>query len=169
MSVISGSLHVNGTLTAKRFSAPAGSIDNASVDEAAEIAATKLIHQFPLTYQQAPGSEVVSNTVDLHIARGDGEVVSIEAAITGAIATGADRTVTLDLLKSTAGGAFATVLTAPIVLDDDNVLRTLEAGTVTTTDYLDGDILRLTVVCAGAASAQGQGLVVTTIVREEPD
>jgi hypothetical protein len=132
----------------------------------ADIAATKLVHQFPLNYTQAPGSDIATATLDLHIAYGDGDIVSVEAAVTGVAATG-DRSVTVDLHKSTGGAAFATVLSAPITLDIGNALRVLEAGSLSTTTYLDGDLLRMIVTqVAGSAGTRPQGLIVTVFVRE---
>lgn len=158
-------VYVNGQLSSKTFSPPAASIGNAAIT--GTIVATKLESAFNLSYAQT--GTVVAATTYLRIVRGaTAEVVSIEAAITETIATGADRTVTIDLKRSTAGGAFATVLSAPIVLDNTNVLRTLEAGTVSLPDLVDGDILQLTVAVAGAAGNQALGLVVAVTLREDP-
>lgn len=167
--LIDGALHVRGALTCGQFTAPVGSIANAGIAAAAGVDASKVIHQHALHYAQAPGTAIVAGTLDLHVARGAGEIVSVEAAIAGAIATGGDRQVSIALQRSTAGGAFATVLTAPLVLDNANVLYVPEAAIVADADYVAGDLLRLTVAVAGAAGAQGQGLIVTVAIREEPD
>lgn len=159
-------LHINGTLSARTNVLSDGCVDNDAIIAGQNISADKFERKFSLHYQQAPGSAVVAATVDLHIARASGTVVAIEAAITGTIATGADRTVTIDLLKSTGGAAFASILTAALVLDNTNVLRTLEAGTINTGTFIDGDLLRLTVAVAGAAGNQADGLICTITVRE---
>ena len=160
-------LHVTN-LTATNFTPPASCVTNAAVAAAAGIAATKLVHQFSLDYAQAPGSDIATATLDLHIAQATGEIVAFEAAITGVVATG-DRSVTVDLQKSTGGGAFATVLSAAITLDSGNALRVLEAGTVSTTTFADGDLLRVVVTqVAGSTGTRPQGLAVTVTVRENP-
>lgn len=147
---------------------PVGSVTNDAVEEDAGIEASKLEGEYHLSHYQTTGTAVVAAVQDVFIVRGaTGTIVSIEAAITGAIATGADRTVTVDLHRSTGGGAFATVLSATIVLDDDSVLRVAEAGTISSDSLLDGDILRIVVTVAGAAGNQGQGLVVTVHIRED--
>lgn len=147
---------------------PEGQVTDDNIEPDAKINASKVVHQFPVSYRQAPGSAVVADTVDLLITRGLGQLLQLTAAINGAIATGADRTVTIDLLKSTGAGAFASVLSGGgIVLDDDSVLRTAEAATFSDDDHIAGDLYRLTVAVAGAAGAQGEGLIVTLWKTEE--
>lgn len=165
--VLNHDVHVNGTLSAKLFNPPSGCIDDDAIEAAAEIGATKVVHQFPVTYQQPIASAVVAATAYLHIARGDGTIASLEAAV-DTVATGADRTVTIDLKKSTAGGAFASVLTGTLVHNDASTSRTATAATVNTTSYVDGDIFQLTVAVAGAAGNQALGLVVTLNLQESP-
>lgn len=160
-----GRVSLNGTITVS----PGWS--NSHIAAGAAIAADKLEHEHFLNYYQAPGTAIVAATVDLCVIGGaTGLVVSISAAITGAIATGGDRTVTVDLHRSTAGGAFATVLTTPPVLDNTSVLRTPEAGVVSASldDLVATDILRLIVTVAGAAGNQGQGLIVTVGLTQTP-
>lgn len=169
MGNVFDSLHVRGPLTCERFTAPAGSIGDSAVEAAAGIDPTKVIHQFPLHHYQTTGTAVVAAVEDLHIVQGaGGTLVSFEAAVTGAVATGADRTVTVDLHKSTGAAAFASILTAPIVLDDDSVLRTAVAATLASSTLADGDILRVVVTVAGSAGAQAQGLIVTCFLSEDP-
>jgi len=175
-SVHEGSLHVTGTLTAGDLVPPAGSIDNAAVQAGAAgnfVDATKVEQGFALPYKQVTGTAIIAAAAeDIHVVRGTtGEVVGLKAAITGVIATGADRTVTVDLHKSTGGGAFATVLSATVVLDNTNTLRVSESATMLTTgaeDLVAGDILRVVVTVAGSAGNQAQGLIVSVHLREDP-
>jgi len=160
----SGTVSYTGTINV-----PAGTIDNADVNAGAAIAATKLEHQFPISKGLvAPGVAVTAMTKLLHIVAGaTGEIVSIEAAVT-TIATGADRSLSVDLQKSTAGGAFATVLSATADIDDEDTVRTAYAGTVSSASLVDGDILELIVTVAGSAANQAEGLIVTVQLREDP-
>ena len=102
-------VHVNGTLTAARFNPPVNSVGAGAIQAAAGIEATKLEHQFPVSaelFAEGVTIAAVSSRV-VHVVKGaTGEVVAIEGVIFGA-ATG-DRTVTVDLQKSTGGAAFAT-------------------------------------------------------------
>jgi hypothetical protein len=165
--LIQNDLHVAGHLSCKTFTLPAACVGNATIAGAAGIEATKVVHQFPLHIQQSPGSAVVSATTLLHILRAIGSVVSFEASTTTA-ATGGDRTVSIDLQKSTGGGAFATILSSPISLTNATTARTVVSGTVSNPSLVDGDLLQVVVTVAGAAGSQAQGLLVTVTLREEP-
>src|SRR5574341_565405 len=98
-----GDIHVKGSVFATTtIPLPAGTVTDAMVNGSADIAATKLEHQHSLTYSQPSASAVVAETSGIFTCRGlTGTIVQFEAAIIGTIATGADRTVTVDLQKST--------------------------------------------------------------------
>lgn len=153
---------VQGNFTARSMTLPTACVGDGQVQTGADVAAEKLIHIHAIPYNaQVPGSAIVAATVDLHIAKAAGNLMSLEAAITGAIATGADRTVTIDLHKSTGAGVFATVLSATIVFTNVSVIRTRSTATISSAAFIDADIFRLIVTVAGAAGAQAQGLIVT--------
>jgi len=163
-----GSTHIAGTLTAARVTLPDSTVTNASVAGGAGIAATKLEHQFPIRYQQQPGSNVAAATEDIHIVYGaTGDVVAVHAALNGVIPSG-DRTAVVDLQKSTGGGAFATILTGTITLDSANTIRVAEAGTLTAgAACVVGDILRVVITVGGSSGTNPQGLVVRVVMRED--
>ena len=144
-----------------------GQITDNHIKAGADIAYSKLQHSFPLVLSQATGTAVVSETRVVHVAKGAGALLSVEASVV-TVATGADRTVTVDVKKSTGGGAFATLLSETIVLDDDSVALIPEEGTVSSTPtYADGDLIEIVVTVAGSADAQAEGLVVTAWCYEE--
>jgi hypothetical protein len=166
-NVVGGDLVVQGTLSAQAMNLPANAVADAAVKAAAGIAATKLEHQHALRYSQPAGTAVVSETAGLFICRGaTGTIVQLDAAILGAIATDASRTVTVDLQKGNAGTAFATVLSAPLSFGSTDVLRTVKTAAPIVTTLAAGDQLRVVVTVAGGVGAQAQGLVVTATVRE---
>lgn len=161
-------LHVAGALSCNSFTPPASCITNNSVVAAALIDRTKLVHQLALPYYQAPGSDIATATADIYIARATGSVVSFEAAVTGTAATG-DRSVTVDLHKSTGGAAFATVLSAAITLNSSDTIRVNDAATISSASYVDGDLFRVVVTqVAGTTGTRPQGLVVTLTMSENP-
>lgn len=165
--IVNNDLHVNGHLTARTMDIPAGSITNDDVSASAAIAATKLEHQHVLNYAQANGTAVVADTRGLFICRGaSGLLVQLDALITGAIATGGDRTVTVDLKKGSAGSAYATVLNTPLQFNNGHALRTVVQAVITTTALAAGESLIVEVTVAGAAGNQAQGLLVTLTLRE---
>jgi hypothetical protein len=165
---IEGDTHFNRSLSCRTFVPPDGCIDDDAIEAAANVAYTKHQHMLDWNYYQVAGGAIVAASPELFIARAVGGLISIEAAITGTIATGADRTVTIDLHKSTGAAAFATVLSGTIVLDNTSVLRTLEAGTISDDDFVDGDLYRLVVTVAGAAGNQALGLIVTVHGWQKP-
>jgi len=164
-SVHYGDQHFAGAVTfGSSVSLAAGSVADAQVSASAAIAATKIVHQFPLTHQQATGSAVADQTVQLHMANGAGTLVALKASVDTA-AVG-DSTVTVDLQKSTAGGAFATVLTAVVTVNSSTVVRTVSSGTFASTSYVAGDIFRLVIDATAGTGTLPQGLCVTAFVRE---
>lgn len=162
--IVNNDLLVRGTLNATRMNIPAGAVGNSQIDAAANIAETKLQHRHAWTYSK--NGTIVAATEYIGIMTGDGEVLSVEAAITETIATGADRVASVDVQKSTGGGAFATILSATIDFDDASVLRAVVAGTIASAALVAGDILKVVITVAGAAGNQALGLAATVQVRE---
>jgi hypothetical protein len=145
---------------------PNDAIPSAAID--GPIDAAKLEGEHAFTLSQS--GEVVAATQYLRVIFGaTGLVVAMEAAITEAIATGPDRTVTVDLLRSSGGGAFASILAAPLVFNNTSTLRTLAGAAFSNAALADGDILKLTVAVAGVAGAQAQGLVCSVTMREDAE
>ena len=172
---IPGDLVVGGTFSCARISLPAGSIANVQIAAGATgnyVFAEKLEHQAPGAMGGSiqlfdPATAVAAVTRTLGMAWGVGTIEGISAWIEVA-ATGADRTITVDLQKSTAGGAYATVLSATIGFTNASAIRTAVNGTISGVNYVAGDILRLVVTVAGVAGAQATGLTVRVRVHEEP-
>ncbi len=166
-NIIQGDLIVQGTVSASAMQYPAASLKDShfSAVTGDRLTAAKAVHQFPISYYQKEGAAVAAETATLHIAKGAGTLVSVQAVITGVVPTTTD-TVTIDIKKSTAGGAFATLLTGTIVLDVSSVIRTPESGTpVATPTYAAGDLIEIVVTVSGSS---GQGLAVTAFVQENP-
>jgi len=148
---------------------PSRAIKNNSIADDAAIEAKKIIrHQSIGVELYGPAVAVAALTKDLLIIRGaTGTLMGVEAAICGTIATGADRTVTVDLHKSTAAGAFATVVSGGTIgFTNASVLRTATAGVLSSSALVDGDILRAIVTVAGAAGNQAIGLILTVTWEE---
>jgi hypothetical protein len=148
---------------------PASGITNYMIAASPPIDANKLYrHQSIDRELFGPAVTVAALTTDVHIVRGTaGTLVGFQAAICGTIATGADRTITVDLQKSTGAGAYSTVLSGTIGFTNASVLRTAVSGTFSNTSLVAGDILRVIVTVAGSASAQALGLVATLTYAEQ--
>lgn len=169
---IPGNLHVAGQLSSQTQSYPAGSITDAAIAAGATgayITRTKVHHQQNIGVElYGPTTTVAALTKWLHIVRGAAAtIVAFEAAI-AVVATGADRTITVDLQKSTGGGAFATVLSATCGFTNGSTVRVPVAGTISSASLVDGDILQTVVTVAGAAGAQATGLTIGLTLAEEP-
>lgn len=168
--LLPGNWRVTGTLRPAAIDIPANSVDDVDIKSGANVAATKLEHQYDLKYTQDAGAAVVSATRNLHIVRGaTGSVISVEAMVDTA-PTGADRTITIDVQKGNQSTAFATLLAATLVINNTTAAREVKTASLVASPTLaDGDTVRVVVTVAGAAGAQGQGLNVTIMVREKAD
>lgn len=157
-------LYVAGNISGQTFTPPAGSITDAAVVSNAQIAATKLQQQGKGLMNNSlelygPTTTVAALTKTLGMAYASG-TMSEWAAWIEVVATGADRTITVDLQKSTGAGAYATVLSATIGFTNASSVRTKVTGTFSSTSYVAGDIFRAVITVAGAAGAQATGLSV---------
>lgn len=168
MAVFDESVTIRGALSAESVTLPNNSVKDSNVDATNPLGRTKAWHQSHKNGGQVPGAAIVPQTLDLYIARAAGVVVSFEAAITGALADDASRHVYVDLHKSTGGGAFATLLSAPIDLTSSSTLRVAVAAAFSSSALVDGDILRAIVTVAGGAGNQAQGLLFEATVAEAP-
>ena len=166
-TVIQGDLYVQGNLSSKTQTYPTASVTNAGIAAAAAISASKIVrHQSIDRELYGPAVTVAALTTDVHIARGAGTLVQFSICCNGTIATGADRTVTVDLQKSTGAGAFATVLSGTAGLTNSSALRTTYSGTISSASFIADDKFRIIVTVAGSASNQALGLFATLHYEE---
>lgn len=113
-----------------------------------------------------PATTITALTKTLHIVRGGtGALVGAEAVIY-VIASDVSRTVTVDIQKSTAGGAFATVCSVTIGFSTSTPVRVPVAATFSSTALTDGDVLEAIVTVAGGSGTQAQGLHLTLTFDE---
>lgn len=167
-SYIEGNLHVRGTLSASSNSPSSGSITDTHVSGTAAISATKMVHQYAVEVElYGPTTTVAALTKLFHIAQSAGTIVAFKAFVITP-ATGADRTVNVDLQKSTGAGAFATVLSATAIFNNGSSARTLASGTVSSPSYIASDLFQVVVTVAGAAGNQALGLYCVMEVRQNP-
>ena len=144
-----------------------GSLTDAALHANAGIQASKVIARRSLDIELAgPTTNIAAITKLLHIARTTSTLQQVEVIITGA-ATG-DRGATVDLQKSTGGGAFATILSGTITINSSTVIRTPVAGSISSTGLVDGDILQAVVALTGSSGTQPQGLLLTLTFDENP-
>lgn len=171
MSTLDGNFTFKGTVAIQgQFYPPALSINGSHISQDANnrIPAETVEHQFPIAKELfGPATTIANQTSWLFAANAEGELVGIDALIATA-ATGADRTVTIDVQKSTGGGAFATVLSTTIDIDDGTTVRTPLAATIASPTYVAGDIFQAIATVAGSAPDQALGLLLMVYAREMP-
>jgi hypothetical protein len=171
-SVVYSDVQVSGTLTCTRFSCPTGAIGNDAVAAGVAgnyVAASKLEHQFGESVEYAGfASAVNAGQKMLHIVRGlTGEVVGIEGMfITAPSATTASFS--MDLRKVTAASTGASILSAVVTFVSTDVVRTPKAGTISSADLADGDMLNLVITTTGSTANAALGFIATLTLREDP-
>lgn len=145
------------------------SIENRHLKAGADVAASKVVHRQALQYGQADGSNVVSETKLLHIARATGAIKDIEARVTTAPA-GGDLQFTVDVQKASDGsGSWTSLLDSVLTFADGDSDDTLKPGTlIASPSIADGDAIRVVITASGSTGSQGQGLGVTINLDENP-
>lgn len=160
-TIVPFDLIVGGNFSANAMTIPAGAVADSQVAANAKIASSKLIGPRTISRElNGPTTTVTSQTTWITTIKGaSGTLIDINAFI--AVAAVGAATVTIDLQKSTGGGAFATVLSSTISITNATVVRTATAGTITTPGIVAGDILELIVTATAGGGTLPQGLTVT--------
>lgn len=153
-------------LSCSSIKLPSGAVSNAAIQANAAIDASKVISNISKHYQQNTNAGVAADNQFCHIVNGTTCTLAYVKAMVDTAATGADRTVNIDLQRSTAGGAFATVLTSTILFNNASTARTAISGTITTSTLSQGDILKWVVTVAGAAGNQAIGVLAEAYFQE---
>lgn len=161
-SIIDGDLHIRGGLSCEDFAPPANSIDNAAIETAAGILATKLQHQYKPTFSQNGTAGSVGAQV-IHIVRGaTGTLVRFRAG--SIVANVGAATVTVDLKKNG-----TTMLSAVITLDSANTAYVPEDATLAASALVADDVLSVTIVATAGGGTLATGLFVEAEIREDAD
>jgi len=164
---IPGHLVVETLTATQSMNVPDGEIDDDAIKTAANIGAGKLTHRYPLNYAQADGADVVTETQILGIMYKAGSLVAVRVVPTTAPDTSAGKQYTVDIQKSTAAGAFATVLSSVVTVDDSSTDLTVQAAVLSGSNtHIAGDVYRAVITASGSSGNQGQGLGVTAIIEE---
>ena len=168
-SRVDGDLHITGSMTASEVRLPAGTVTDEAVAAGTGIDATKLEHQFPVRYQQADGSDVADAIVPIHTVNGTtATIVNVDVACIDA-PDGGDKAFTVDLKKCNAGTPTpATVLDSVVTISSADADCEVNEATISSASLAAGDTLVVAVATSGSTGNQGQGLIVTVTLREDP-
>lgn len=151
---VGGSLIVSGG-----FNLPDNNVTDNKVAVGANIAALKLEHQYEPTIKLSDhATSVAAQRVPAHKVKGAVANI-VEFKVDCSVPPTAGSSCTVDLLKNG-----ATVLSAPITLDDTAVANTAVIGAIASPDLLTGD--RLDVVVAGVTGTTAKGVGAYPVIRE---
>jgi len=160
-SLLETDLHIAGNLSAKSYTAPAGSINNTAISATAAIASTKLIHRRHITYWQESATTAADGAFPVFSCYGaTATIVALEAG--SVVANIGDSTVTVDL---TLDGS--SVVSSVITLDNAEVAYTPKAVSgFSATAVTDGQLLQFDINATVGTGTLALGLFVTLIVDE---
>ena len=167
VQTIDGDVIVNGNLAMGSVTLPDSNIIDAMVSGSADIGAAKVRHQHAVMYTVNTGTDVVTATRVIHIAKGDGVIAAVEVVCETA-PTGGDKDFDVNIHKGNAGGAYATILSGDITMNSSSVARTIQTGTLSTTTYLDGDQFKIIITTGGSTGTQGKDVCVILWLQEKP-
>ena len=133
------------------------------------IASTKVVHRIDLHYDQVGGTDVVSETKELRICRGEGTLLGVKVRPKTA-PTGGDKAFTVDVKKAAeASGSFSTLLDSVVTVDSSSADNTVQDATLISDPTTDAeDCIQIVVTASGSTGSQGQGVQVTLFYEEDP-
>lgn len=160
---IEGDMFVDGNLSAKGLTVPAGSVSDTNVAAGAPgsyIAAEKVRLQAHKLYTQN-GPAVAE---DRAIYRSYGLTGTVLTFVAGSIvaAIGAD-TVTVDCKKNG-----TSILAAPITLNSSNTARVAASATLATTTVVAGDLFEVVVITNHTSGTLPSGIFAELVLDEDP-
>ena len=133
-----------------------------------ELVIAKQRHRKGVPLFLTDGTDVTALSQVVHIADGKGLVTGVEVTPGETAPNGGDKIFTVDVLKSTGGGAFASILLTTKAINTSSTALTPETATVQTTAYGKGDAFQIAVTVSGSSGNQGQGGCVVLWLDEEP-
>lgn len=162
-TIIPTNLRVQGHVACTTLGVPAGTVTDAMVNGSAAVSASKCQQQYSKGYNQAHGSAAASARFPVHVARGaTGTVVAFRAGVVVACIGAA--TIDVDLRKNG-----TTVLSAAIQIDSGDAAYAKVDGTLSSADYVAGDVFEVVVTATAGGGTLGQGLFVDATFREGAD
>jgi hypothetical protein len=161
MSRVAGDEFVAGTLSANAMKIPAGTITDAAVAAGASIVATKIQHQYDITYAQ-PNTTASTETRVVHKVYGaTATVVEFDAGLIAACTTGA--TVTVDLKKNG-----TSILSSVITIDHTIAALATVAAAIASASLVTGDVLEEVITATAGGGTLGTGFFSNLVLREDP-
>lgn len=161
LSVINGDFHYNGTLSAKIFNPPPGSIRNDDVEQNTGIEASKLQQAYRIGRFETVATTASTLTIPVHgVIGAELSLINFEAGVV--VPCIGDSTIDVDLLKNG-----TTVLSAPITLNSTHTARQIVLGTIVDTDAVADDVYEIDIVATIGTGTLGLGLFAYARVYED--
>ena len=166
---VRNNLKVGGKLLVGEI--PTQCVEDESVKDDANIAASKLEHQHSINFNTADGVDVAAVIMPIYLTRGAAATIEAIQATCIDAPTGGDNGFTVDLKIANVGApAPVTVLTGLLTFVNDTTADCeVVEGVIASSDLTVGDTLLVVVALTGSTGALGQGLVVTVTIREMAD
>ena len=171
IDIINNNMVVNGQLSATRIILPAGTVDNNATAAGAAsnyIQASKLEGAHKFTVGQSTADAIQVATYYGPIITGVRASSISFSVFVDTLASSSTNEVIVDLQRSTAAGAFASILSAAITIESTGPAKTATAGSITTTTGIAGDAFRIVLTTSGSTSTQAKGFAATFTWREDP-
>ena len=141
--IIGDFIFVDGVNFLSTVTMKTGQINNASVEADANLAVSKLEHQFPVRYAQPSNVTAFDHVEVVHAVYGvTGTVLAVEV---GSVVP-CTSTSEIDVDVKVGGSS---ILDSVVTLDSDNAARVGVSGTISTTALADGDVLEISVKAKG--------------------
>ena len=166
-TVLQGNVAVLGDFTATTMTIPSASIGNAQVKTGDPVSSDKLQHRITARLSQALGADVVAVTEVVHIGHAAGTLLAVKV-VSNTPPTGGDKKVTVDVKRGSAGGAYSSVLTAPLDIDSAIAARAVTPATINSAAYSAGDSYQIAISVSGSTGTQAQDICVELIFSENP-
>ena len=147
-----GDLQVRGSVACTSLISGSASITDAMIAAAGGgnfISPSKLKPRVPLGFWQVDGA-VSTGEARVFAAYAGGSIVQVAISL-DTVPTSTD-TVSVDVLRSTGGGAYATILSAPYVLNNTSTARTVYLATISSPAFVAGDLIKVTYTVTGTSA-----------------
>jgi len=156
---LEGDVYVSGNLSAQTMTPNTNSITDSMVNAAADIAATKLEHQYKVNYGEESATAATALVRPIHVVYGTaGSIVAFSVSSVVA-ASGAGASVEVDLLKNG-----TTVLTTKAILTTNETAYETVNAVIGTTVLAAGDVLEMSIGTPTATAPKGISVDLT--IRE---
>lgn len=144
---------------------PAGCLGSSHLSSTERWTAAQCVHELARASARALGSDITNSSELIHVARVSGNIGTVRVSVITAPA-GGNQAFTVDLHKSTGGGAFASVLSSAYTVDNSKTNSTTYTISPSNPTYAAGDIFKVVWIVSGSTGNQAQGAIAEVFFEE---